>query len=185
MTHPAHPPEPSEGVTPASGKGPSADVVADWPLRFFAHEFGTSCYSVHGCEIKYGHYWREEPEDELTLSSASIGDKYPGNLGASWGPIRNFPPPALVTWRSRDGTPLHAEIDMAEIFKDQLVLHKLEREEVGVNVSALTPGIILEVNDRTINVYMRAHISTKELQIPGNRYSDFRNDLIKAFSRTY
>ncbi|MDM0052216.1 hypothetical protein [Variovorax sp. J22R115] len=49
----------------------------------------------------------------------------------------------------------------------------------------ITPAIILEVNDRTINVYMRAHISTKELQVPGNRYSDFRNDLIKAFSQTY
>ncbi|MBB3179475.1 hypothetical protein [Variovorax sp. Sphag1AA] len=179
MTNPANSSASSESASPSS------EVVADWPLRFTAHWFGTSCYSAYGCNIKYGHYWREEPDGELKLSSASIGDKYPNNLGASYGPIRNFPPPAVVTWRSKDGTPLRAEIDMAEIFKDQLVLHNLVREEVSPNTSSITPGIILEVNDRTINVYMRAFVSTKEAQIPGNKYSFSRSDLIKAFSRTY
>ena len=47
------------------------------------------------------------------------------------------------------------------------------------------PGIILEVNDRTINVHMRAIIATKELQKAGNKHSDFRNDLIKVFSQSY
>ena len=47
------------------------------------------------------------------------------------------------------------------------------------------PDIILEVNDRTINVYMRAFVPTRELQIPGNKYSGFRDDLILAWSRTY
>lgn len=81
--------------------------------------------------------------------------------------------------------PLHAEIDMAEIFKDRFIRHDLKREEVSTNASGITPAIILEVNDRTINVYMRAHISTKELQVSGNPHSDFRNDLIKAFSQNY
>ncbi|MDL9998356.1 hypothetical protein QTI24_07090 [Variovorax sp. J22P240] len=185
MTNPAQSPEPSDSVTPASGKGSSANVVADWPLRFTGHWFDASCYSTYGCKVKYGNYRRIDNEDELKLSSASIGAKYPNNLSAGYGPIRNFPPPAIVTWRSKDGTPLHAEIDMAEIFKDQLIRHNLKREEVSTNASGITPGIILEVNNRTINVYMRAHISSKELQVPGNRYSDFRNDLIKAFSQTY
>src|SRR3546814_10785958 len=90
-----------------------------------------------------------------------------------------------VTWRSKDGTPHHAEVDIGDIFKDRLIRHNLQREEISETSSISHPGIILEVNDRTINVYMRARIPTKELQIPGNKYSDFRNDLIKVFSRTY
>lgn len=77
ITNPANSLDCSARV-PASGNGPSADLLADWPLRFSGHWFGTSCYSAYGCTIKYGNYWRAEPDDELKLSSASIGDKYPG-----------------------------------------------------------------------------------------------------------
>jgi hypothetical protein len=99
MTDPAHSSEPSDGVTPAGRNEPSGGMVAVWPLRFGAHQFDASCYSTYGCKVKYGNYRRIDSDDELKLSSASIGDKYPGNLSAGWGPIRNFPPPALVTWR--------------------------------------------------------------------------------------
>ena len=114
-----------------------------------------------------------------------MGDKYPANLGASHLAIRNFPPPAQVSWRAKDGTSLQAQVDMAEIFKDGLIRHNLKREEISEAGSIPSPDIILEVNDRTINVYMRAYIPTKEFQIPGNKYSKHRNDLIKVYSRTY
>jgi hypothetical protein len=108
-------------------------------------------------------------------------------LSAGRGPIPNFPSPAEVTWRSKDGTPHETKIDIGEIFKDQLIRHTLKYEEIsdlGIGPGAL-PSIIIEVNDQTVNVYMRAHISTKQLQKPGNRFSDFRDDLIKVFSQTY
>lgn len=159
----------------------------EWPLKFKAHYFRATCYSTYGCRVHYGHYYPgDDPDDVLAISSDSVPG-YPDNLKASWGPFPNFPSPAKVTWRSKDGTPLEAEIDIGEIFKDELIRHNLKREEIselGIGPGAL-PGIILEVNDRTINVYMRAHISTKELQKPGNQYSDFRDDLIKVFSHTY
>src|SRR3546814_14273196 len=82
--------------------------------------------------------------------------------------IANFPPAAIGTRRSKDGTPHHAEVDIGDIFKDRLIRHNLQREEISETSSISHPGIILEVNDRTINVYMRARIPTKELQIPWN-----------------
>ncbi|MBB3180276.1 hypothetical protein [Variovorax sp. Sphag1AA] len=185
MTNSGNTPAPPDNVSPSIGNGSSADLAAHWPMRFIAHWFDASCYSTYGCKVRYGNYRRIDDDDKLKLSSASIGDKYPGNLGASWGPIRNFPPPAIVTWRSKDGVPLRAEIDMAEIFKDQVVLHSLEREEISFEGSFPHPEIILEVNDRTINVYMRATIWTKREQRPGRPLSNFRDDLITAFSRTY
>ncbi len=101
------------------------------------------------------------------------------------GPFDNFLPPAIVTWRSKDGTPHEAEVDIGEIFKDQLIRHKVPRQDISTKGSLPLPEIILEVNDRTINVYMRATIWLKEPRIPGNRLSNQQNDLIKAYSRTY
>ena len=150
MTNPTRSSDSPNSVTPSSGKETSLAVIADWPLRFTAHDFDAFCYSTYGCKIKYGNYRRiNDPEDQLKLSSASVGSKYPSNLSASYGPIRNFPPPAVVIWRSKDGTPLRAEIDMAQIFNDQLILHNLKREEISTKGSVPLPQIILEVNDRT------------------------------------
>ncbi len=171
-------------MTPPQDEKTYTQTVADWPLRFGGHYFDTACYSTYGCTVQYGNYFKEDPRDKLRRASATVA-AYPDVLGASWGPIRNFPPPAIVTWRSSDGTPHRAEIDMDAIFKDRLIHHNLKREEILEDSDISDPGIILEVNDRTINVYMRAHIPTKELQRPGSIYSDFRDDLIKVFSRTY
>jgi hypothetical protein len=43
----------------------------------------------------------------------------------------------------------------------------------------------VEVDDRTINVYMRTHIPLKEPSIRGNPYSDFDDELIRVFSQHY
>ncbi|MBD9367360.1 hypothetical protein [Xanthomonas sp. XNM01] len=171
---------------PAAGRSRPADnTVADWPLKFVQHNFGAFCYSTYGCTIRYGGYSRSEPDDELQISSESIGAKYPGNLDAGYLGILEFPPPATVRWRSRDGVQHEAEVDIGTIFKDRLILHRVPREDIPEGVSILNPGIVLEVNDRTINVYMRAFIPTKEPQIPGNPHSSHRDDLILAWSQTY
>ena len=181
-------PSNSSGSSSALPEGHYTNVGAEWPLKFRAHYFSVSTYSTYDWQVEYGGRLRaNDPENELQSSSESLGSRYPDNMTGRMGPIANFPPPAKVAWRSQDGAQHHAEIDIGEIFSDGLIRHRLRRDEIseqGAGPGAL-PGIILEVNDRTINVYMRAHISTKDLQEPGNRYSDFRNDLIKVFSRTY
>lgn len=176
----------SPGPSSALPEGHYTNVGAEWPLKFRAHYFGGHCFNTQSCEILYRGF-RHGAEDRPSPSVESYGRPLDTLLSAGRGPIPNFPPPARVTWRSKDGTPLEAEIDIGEIFRDELVRHNVkqnEMSELGPG-PGLLPAIILEVNDRTINVYMRAHISTKELQKPDNRYSDFRADLIKVFSRDY
>jgi len=164
----------------------SSSSRTEWPLKFGVHYFDAFCYSTYGCKVFYrGMLRADDPDDVLQLSSDSLGSKYPDNLSAGMGPIPNFPAPAKVTWRSKDGTSHEAEIDIGEIFRNQLILHNVAREDATENATDGMPGIILEVNDRTINVYMRATIWTRKEQIPGNKYSYSREDLIKAFSRTY
>lgn len=161
------------------------NTVADWPLKFVQHNFGAFCYSTYGCKIQYGGYSRVEPDDRLEISSESLGDKYPKNLSAGYLGILGFPPPAKISWRSKDGTPHEATVDIGGIFKDRLIMHEVPREEVREGVSIGNPGIILEVNDRTVNVYMKAFIPTKSLRELGNPNSDYTFDAVLAWSKTY
>ena len=71
------------------------------------------------------------------------------------------------------------------LFKDQLVRHNVSREQIPEDASIGFTHIVLEVNDRTVNVYTRTMIPTKDAQIPGNRFSYSRNDLIRVYSHTY
>lgn len=154
------------------------------PLTFKRHNFGAFCYSTYGCRVTYNGYTHvSEPEDVLQLSSASLGDKYPANLDASYLSVGNFPEPASVVWKSRDGVKHSALVDIASIFWDRHVLHHVPKRDVGGDIG--DPGIILEVNDRTINVYMKVFVPTREPQVPGNKHSYFRDDLILAWSKAY
>lgn len=171
--------ERSAGIRDAHG--------VEWPLKFKSHYFGAACFNTQSCIVLYRDFPHGATNERPSPSVESTGRSLDQLLVASRGPIPNFPPPAKVTWSSKDGASHEAHIDIAQIFRDELIRHNLTREDIPDSTLASdhSPGIILEVNDRTINVYMRAHISTKELQEPGNRYSDFRDDLIKVFSRSY
>ncbi len=175
--------------TPASerpaGRHDAAGV--EWPLKFKSHYFGAACFNTQSCVVLYRDFPHGAMHEGPSPSVESTGRSLDQLLAASRGPIPNFPPPAKVTWRSKDGAPHEARIDIGEIFRDELIRHSLAREDIpeATLASDHSPGIILEVNDRTINVYMRAHISTRKPQELGNRYSDFRDDLIKVFSHSY
>ena len=157
-----------------------------WPLHFTQHSFSAYCYDTVGCSVLYNDdYLVKDDEDQASRSSASIGANYQNNwTGVNLG-IKNFPPSAEVVWRSKDGAALKAQVDIAAIFKDQRILHHAKAEDIPDGAKISDPSIILEVNDRTIKVYMKAHIPMKALQVPGNKYSDFMNDLILAYSHTY
>ena len=173
-------------MTQESGHVPSGggNSTNSEPLTFVRHNFGAFCYSTYGCRVTYNGFTHiSEPDDVLQLSSALLGEKYPANLDASYLSVGNFPEPAQVVWKSKDGVKHSASVDIASIFRDQRVLHHVPNGAVDGDIG--DPGIILEVNDRTINVYMKAFVPTRVPQIPGNEYSRFRDDLILAWSKTY
>ncbi len=156
-------------MTPPPGHGPFTGTVADWPLWFTGHNFGAHCFDTQRCRILYRGF--PHGSDRPSPSVASFGRPLEKLLSAGRGPIPNFPAPAIVTWQSKDGSSHRAEIDIGEIFKDRLIRHNVPRDEIPEKASIPPPDIIIEVNDRTVSVYMRARITTKHLQIPGNKYS--------------
>lgn len=181
----------SSGVIPAhvpTLPNGQVHIETSKPIPFDRHDFTVSCFDTYGCNVRYaGISVASEAEDELSPSSASLGDKYPAIMGSNYiQDIRNFPLPAEVRWRDKSGQSHEAKVDIAAIFKDQVILHKVPQGELPEILAApIFPGIVLEVNDRTLRVWMRAHVTTKVLQEPGNKYSDFRNDMIQVYSRTY
>ncbi|RDZ28190.1 hypothetical protein [Lysobacter silvisoli] len=158
------------------------------PLTFAQHDFGAAAYDTYGATVLYnGEYALKDDPETLAPSSATLGPDYRSkHLTAPWAGIRNFPGPVTVSWRSKDGSAHEARIDLAQLFADRHIRHQVPREQLAASgVLAEDPQILLEINDRTITVLTRAMVHTREPQVPGNRYSDFRNDLIQVYSHTY
>jgi len=162
------------------------------PLRFASHNFEAYCYNAISCHVVYDNFDFTGSGSERDPDDAVSGPPPPGDYKAHWSAsylgIENFPAPAEVRWKSPDGVQHEAKVDMAAIFKDRLVWHKVPKADMADffrGPVAGEPGIILEVNDRTINVYMKMFIPTRTEQVPGNKYSDFRNDLFLVWTRTY
>lgn len=162
-------------------------VQKEWPLRFKQHGFVAYCYDTMDCSVLYDDdYFVKDEDGKVTPSTSSYGPDYRKNWGggAHLG-IRNFPSPATVAWKTKDGISLVAKVDIAGIFKDQRILHNVAKDEIPEGAKITVPTIILVVDGRTINVYMKAHIPLRQPSIPGNKYSDFKNDLVLAYRHTY
>lgn len=185
------------GAGCAAVSAPTRDVAGstranwEWPLRFSKHAMRVACYDTIGCRALYANTWQvfDDP-DERRPSSASIGPDYRDHMRGGHIAISNFPEPMELTWRSKDGTPLEARIDIGRIFRDELVRHNVPRERIPLDVTSLAhdtvhPDIVVEVNDRTVRVYMRSRIPVDYETIPGNRYSDVVIELIEVESFQY
>ena len=156
-------------------------------LHFKRHNFEAFCYDTVGCTVIYnGHPQIQKGPDDTSPP------KPEGNYRKSWGSVElgiaNFPGPAEVQWKSKDGKAHAAEIDIAQIFKDELIWHNVPKDQMADFYSgpvAGAPDIYLEVDDHTVNVYMAMFIPTRHEQIPGNKDSNFRKDIFLVWSKTY
>lgn len=176
----------SPGAASAADPADTGALYSPWPLKFTKHNLGIHCFDTYGCKVVYdGRVQVMDDPDVLQPSSASIGADYRKNwLGGRLG-FRNFPPPAQVSWRSKDGVVHATELDFAEFFEDELIRHKVRREEIPAYATLRNPDIHLEINDRTISVYMLASVPLREPEIPGNRFSTMRHDLILVHSQAF
>lgn len=159
------------------------------PLKFDSHNFEVYCYNTIGCRAHYNNHdfspYAGDTDPEILVSAAPRSADYRERFRASYVGVNNFPAPLEVRWKSLDGVAHEAEVDIRAIFRDELILHRVPASDLPENAYVMPPDIIVEVNDRTISVFMRAFVPTKTPQIPGNENSTARTDLIPAWSRTY
>ena len=164
-------------------ENPPSDQDTSRPFTFKGHNFGTHCFDTIGCKVFYANRYMVLDEEDKVAPSPKSAD-YFAKLAASDLDIPNFPPPAVVTWKSKDGVSHKAEIDIAKIFSDRVIRHNVAREDLPTETIATldNPDIVLVVNDRTINVYMRA---TVYLTDTATRKREVSDEMILAFSQTY
>ncbi len=163
--------------------------VKDWPLRFKRHKFSVFTYDTYGARVTYaGQVQINEPDSELQRSSASYGSDYQRNWSGIHGMIPNFPRPLEATWRSKNGAAHEASIDFGELFKDEVVRHNVAREDMADlpdGEYSSEPAIVVEINDRTIRVYMRAMVLLKRrVEIAGvmRAASKYELVLVKTYA---
>jgi len=165
-------------------------LTKEVPLRFGAHAFAAYCFNTIGCNVIYnGRYQERNAPDKVSPPPPSSPDYVQDWTGGEVG-IRNFPLPAEVRWKSLDGVAHEAKVDIGAIFKDQLIWHKVPKADMAFYKDALSsgvgdPDIFLEVNDRTINVYIGAFIPMRNEQRAGHKDSNYRQDNLLAWTHTY
>lgn len=158
------------------------------PLRFGRHNFEAFCYNTLTCRVVYNNnnFTRYATKERMpSPPSPDYRSKWPGVLYAG---IHNFPPPADVQWTSLDGAKHEVKVNFAALFKDQLIWHKVPKADMADFYSgpvAGAPNIYLEVNDRRVSVYTEMLVPTKTEQIPGNKHSHFRSDVLLVWTHTY
>ncbi|HWG88442.1 MAG TPA: hypothetical protein VN679_11730 [Candidatus Acidoferrales bacterium] len=158
------------------------------PLRFASHNFAAHCYNTLSCKVIYDNYDFTPYDVDAPAQAPSSPNYRAAWMPASYIVLHDFRAPAEVEWKSLDGVSHEAKVDMAVIFKDHLIWHKVPKSDMADffrGPVAGSPSIFLEVNNHTINVYMGMFIPTRTEQIPGNKDSDFRDDLFLVWTRTY
>lgn len=160
-----------------------------WSLRFDSFSFGARCYNTIRCSILYGNQEHSVYLDEPSGAPYSPDWKKSWSAGYIVMPEHVFPPPVQVKWTSMDGVENRASVDIEAIFPGRKVLHEVPREDLWeewAKIHSHAPYILLEVNDRTINVYMKVRLLTKHSETPAEPDLKIsRNDLVLAWTNTY
>ena len=158
-----------------------------WPLKFERYSFGARCYNTLRCSIVYDNNqhageWDKPggPEPE----AADWRDQWSAGFIPS--DSRKFLEPISIEWYSLDGSHHRELLDLELIFKDRIIHHDVPRNEIPEGwAHKLSVDVLLEVNHRTVSVYMKARIAMKEQQTPGNPHSCGRTCLTLVWTRMY
>lgn len=171
-----------------------------WPLRFHTHTFDARCMNTLAASVIYDRFqfgnrkqgiFGEPVDSPSGPPQENWKESWRGRSSILPRGGRTFPGPVAIEWASMDGETHAVSVDLDEIFQDRLILHRVKRSEVketwleGASIQPVSPDILLELNDRSIRVYMRALVITEDEQSPGNPHSNRRNDLMLAWERAY
>lgn len=164
-----------------------------WPLTFDSFSFGSRAYNTLSCSIIFQDQQHALPSELDRPSGVPKFENWKDRWSADFLVSRDEMPPGPleVQWISLDGSRHSVEIDLVgEIFPGQVILHEVEKEDVwefwNSDRTGHAPDVLLEVNDRTITVYMRSLIVTRIWEGEGEQARRVMRDrLIQAWTRTF
>ncbi len=125
-------------------------------LTFTTHDLALACYQVREVCLDYAATRRSLfTEREAPAKTAADALRYPN---VKYGSYPAFAGPLQVRWRSRDGEQHGLTIELDSIFPGRVVPHSEAPERLyqPMPLSGAEPTIIVELLDRTLNVYLFA-----------------------------
>lgn len=161
------------GSSPQSSAPESSNRLADGPLRFTGHSMGVYCFGTWGCRATYGRHTLIDRAATEWQPAAEQFDRIRQRMSGTYGGLSAFEGPVVLEWLDSERAPRRLVLDLAEVFPDRRIRHAVPDDEIDANAPVGSPDIIIEVEDRTVRVHMRAHIPLKRPRIPGNRYTNF------------
>ena len=162
-----------------------------WPIRFDDFNFGARSYNTLKSRIVFANKYQSTEKERTGPSgvphSPDWKDSWYGSHIVSAGEV--FPSPIEIYWTALDGVARETKIDLEDVFPDRLVLHNVPREDIRPGWEGAPESrsveILLEVNDRTINIYMRGRILQRKIKESDDPNGEWRRDLILAWTKTY
>lgn len=153
-------------------------------LKFNTHELSVQVYNASDLRVVYANTPHTLAMGELARQKTEAdGKRMPGFTS---GDYPAFSGPVEMEWRSKDGSLLHHKLDLDSIFKERKILHHedLTRIYKPMPTSDVPPVIIIEANDRSVNVYM---FTVLQLVSPdsNNNHREARNNCVLAYSKTF
>jgi len=160
------------------------------PLRFKEHAMDVSRYSASQTTVTYGRhsiYRSVFPGSRPEIIRAKTpADEKRDMTGGGYGGLRAFEGPLQVKWHSLDGEAHEATLNLEDIFKDRIVLHREDPSRIDPSLPMISSGptIVVEVNDRTLSIYMDVHIYLRPMD-PNVRTREDRRNRTLAYSKTF
>lgn len=173
-----------------------ADPVSDfpWPLTFESFAFGTRAYNTLDCSIIFSNKQFASDRERNRPSGEPAAANWKDDWTAWFNILTDMMPPGPVEveWTSLDGVEHYVEIDLIkDVFPDRVVAHAVPKEDVNENWARYeggrtsAPDILMEINDRTINIYMSVRVLTKLPPDPSRPDIVGRRDLVLAWTKNY
>jgi hypothetical protein len=159
-------------------------MANDDMLSFKTHDLRVEIYSASDLNLVYAGSPHQLSPGELARDKTPQDDtKYWGGTSGSY---VAFAGPVQLQWRSRDGVQHSYSLDLDEIFKDRRVLHSEDPLRIykPMPITGGEPTIVIEVIDRTVNVYMFAALQLMP-DDPKAVRRDEREHRTLAYSKTF
>ncbi|RMH88597.1 hypothetical protein EBB59_11510 [Lysobacter pythonis] len=166
-----------------------------WPLRFDSYSFDARCHNTLKCSIIF-----DRTQFALTRElNGPSGEPHRPDWKEHWNAgfgsteefeTHGFPSTVDIKWTALDGIERETKIDLETVFPGHEIIHDVPREEIDEYRAANErhhAWIFLEVNNHTINIYIKALVATNRLKDPSNDHKAIvvRADMKLAWSNTY
>lgn len=153
------------------------------PLTFQRHDLSVALFNVRAVTIHYAGSLHTATDDEYAPAKSERDvNRYPS---VKSGEYPAFASMVGMEWQALNGQTLECTLDLDAIFKDRRVLHAQDPARIcpETPIAGDVPTIIIELDDRTVNVYMFV-----TLRMLGADFAEKRttlNEKTLAYTRTF